>query len=124
MSVAGFGFRASASVDSLRSAYELASAGHTITALATTKSKAAGLRSLAQALALPILPIPAADIAAQHTPTQSPRVLARHATGSLAEAAALAGAGPGARLLSPRHISNDRLATCAIAITIAIGDQT
>jgi len=120
MSVAGFGFRASASVDSLRSAYELASAGHTITALATAESKAAGLRVLAEALDLPLLPIPAADITAQHTPTQSPRVLARHATGSLAEAAALAGAGPGARLVSPRHISDDRLATCAIAI----GDQT
>jgi len=122
MSVAGFGFRASASLDSLRSAYELASAGHTITALATAESKAAGLRVLAQALNLPLLPIPAAAIAAQHTPTQSPRVLARHATGSLAEAAALAGVGPGARLVSPRHISQDRLATCAIAF--AIGEQT
>ncbi|ENO84722.1 hypothetical protein C666_16775, partial [Thauera linaloolentis 47Lol = DSM 12138] len=35
--------------------------------------------------------------------------------GSVAEAAALAAAGQGARLLAIRHISPDRSATCAIA---------
>jgi cobalt-precorrin 5A hydrolase len=116
--VAGFGFRASAHVHSLRSAYELAAKGQKITALATAENKAQTpiLQALAKALALPVLPIPAATIELMQTPTQSPLVLASHATGSLAEAAALAGAGPGARLVSPRHISPDRLATCAIAI--------
>ena len=32
-----------------------------------------------------------------------------------AEAAALAAAGPGARLLGPRVVSADRMATCALA---------
>lgn len=122
MIVAGFGFRASANVDSLRSAYEQAAGGVKVTALATAenKARAAGLQALAEALALPVMMIPAAALEQMHTPTQSPRVMQKYATGSLAEAAALAGAGPGARLVSPRHISADRLATCAIAI----GDVT
>jgi len=122
MIVAGFGFRASATVDSLRSALNLAAAGHEVTALATSqdKAQAACLTALASALALPIRPISAATIEAAQTLTQSPRIQRMRATGSLAEAAALAAAGPGARLASPRHISQDRHATCAIAI----GEQT
>lgn len=122
MIVAGFGFRASATLDSLRSAYDQAATHHAVTALATAENKAqaAGLTALAEALDLPVLPIPAQVIANTQTPTQSPRVQHHHATGSLAEAAALAAAGPGARLVSPRHISQDRKATCALAI----GDPT
>jgi cobalt-precorrin 5A hydrolase len=122
MIVAGFGFRASATLDSLRSAYDLAATHHTATALATAENKAqaAGLLALAEALNLPILPIPPQTIANTQTPTQSPRVQHQYATGSMAEAAALAAAGPGARLVSPRHISQDRKATCALAI----GDPT
>ncbi|MHA6346914.1 cobalamin biosynthesis protein, partial [Roseivivax sp. CAU 1761] len=40
---------------------------------------------------------------------------ARYDTGSVAEAAALAAAGPGARLLGPRAVSPDGCATCALA---------
>jgi len=122
MIVAGFGFRASATLDSLRAAYDLACAHHSVAALATAENKAqaAGLIALAEALELAILPIPAATIAQMQTLTQSARVRQHYATGSVAEAAALAAAGPGARLLSPRHISPDRKATCALAI----GDQT
>jgi cobalt-precorrin 5A hydrolase len=118
MIVAGFGIRASATLDSLRSAYDLAATHHAVSALATAENKAqaAGLQALAEALALPILPIPAQAIASMQTLTQSPRVLEVYATGSIAEAAALAAAGPGARLLSARHISQDRKATCALAI--------
>jgi cobalt-precorrin 5A hydrolase len=47
--------------------------------------------------------------------TQSARVRERFGTGSVAEASALAAAGPGARLLGPRVISGDGLATAAIA---------
>lgn len=118
MIVAGLGFRASADMDSLRSAYERAAQGQPVTALAAAenKARAAGLLALAEALDLPVLPIPAAMIAGTKTPTQSPRVLQQHATGSLAEATALVAAGPGARLVSPRHVSQDHKATCAIAI--------
>ncbi|HZV10809.1 MAG TPA: precorrin methylase, partial [Novosphingobium sp.] len=43
------------------------------------------------------------------------RMIARFGTGSLAEALALVAAGPGARLIAPRHISTDGMATAAIA---------
>ncbi|WP_333999341.1 cobalamin biosynthesis protein [Sphingomonas aurantiaca] len=49
------------------------------------------------------------------TPTQSVASLAARRAGSVAEASALAAAGPGAQLLATRHISPDRMATCAIA---------
>ena len=48
--------------------------------------------------------------------TQSAKVAERFGTGSVAEAAALAAAGPGAQLLGPRVVSGDGLATAAIAI--------
>ena len=41
--------------------------------------------------------------------------------GSVAEAAALAAAGPGARLLAPRMISADRMASCALAMSLPEG---
>jgi cobalt-precorrin 5A hydrolase len=41
--------------------------------------------------------------------------LAARGVGSVAEAVALAAAGPGARIVVARVISSDRMATCAIA---------
>jgi len=118
MIVAGFGFRATATEASLRSAFELATPGHAVTALATVSDKARAkcLAELAELLCLPVLPIDPDAIQSMNTLTQSPRVQQARGTGSLAEAAALAAAGPGARLALPRYISSDRLATCAIAI--------
>lgn len=49
------------------------------------------------------------------TLTDSPHARAAFGTGSVAEACALAALGPGARLLAPRAVSADRLATAAIA---------
>jgi cobalt-precorrin 5A hydrolase len=49
------------------------------------------------------------------TPTQSERIKERVGTGSVAEAAALAAAGRRARLISTRAVSQDRMATAAIA---------
>lgn len=116
MIVAGFGFRATATADSLRSA--LAAAGTPrLDSLAAPEEKAGApcLTELAAAMGLPVAVIPAATLAAVPTPTQSPRVRALHGTGSVAEAAALAAAGHGARLIMRRQMSADRLATCAIA---------
>ena len=133
MIVAGFGFRRSATIDSLRSAYESAAQNFEITDLATADDKAHAtcFTTLAKSLNLPIHAIPPATIAACQTITQSPRVLQERATGSLAEAAALAAAGArsgggqsGARLIAPRQISQDGKATCALAIKLAIGDDT
>jgi cobalt-precorrin 5A hydrolase len=116
MIVAGFGLRASATEASLRSA--LVFAGEVrLSALAAPADKAGhpALASLAKALALPLVPVGDADLRAQVTETASPRQPARYGKGSVAEAAALAAAGPGARLLVARLVGPDGLATVALA---------
>jgi cobalt-precorrin 5A hydrolase len=117
MIVAGMGFRQSADLTALREAF-LAAGGARATVIATAEDKAQApvLQAFAAERHLPILAITAAELAAQTTPTQSPRVTARYGTGSLAEASALAAAGPKARLLSPRVQSTDGTATAALAI--------
>lgn len=116
MIVAGFGFRHAATVASLRSAYARAGAPE-VDAFAAPEDKCAApcLQEFARAMALPVVAVSAADLAAVRTPTQSPRVQATRGTGSVAEAAALAAAGPGATLTNLRVISEDRLATCSTA---------
>ena len=115
--IAGLGFRTAADVASLRDA--LAAAGGTdgVVALATAEAKAGSqaLAMLAAELGLTVVAVTPAALAAVETPTRSERVMDRYGTGSLAEAAALAAAGPGARLLGPRAVSRDRMATAAIA---------
>ncbi len=122
MIVAGLGFSSAATTDSLRAAFDQASVGQNIDALATVAEKRGhpALAEFAATTALPLHFIASADLAAQRTLTCSPRSRATYGTGSVAEASALAAAGPGARLSSPRQISGDRLATCAVAI----GGQT
>ncbi|MCH2223117.1 cobalamin biosynthesis protein [Novosphingobium sp. EMRT-2] len=115
MIIAGFGFRSGASLASLRAAFLLAQQGHPpVTHLATACDKLAALAPLAEALGLPLTGVESAALAAVPTITRSAASLAAHGTGSLAEASALAAAGQGACLLGPRHISPDRMATCAI----------
>ena len=115
MIVAGFGFRAGATRDSLASA--LAATGGRPGALAAPEDKCASpaMIALAASLGLPLLAIPPDRLAAARTRTQSAASRAARATGSVAEAAALIGAGPGARLISERSVSSDRHATCALA---------
>jgi cobalt-precorrin 5A hydrolase len=117
MKIAGIGFRETADISSLRSA--LMSAGGTdgVMALATVadKAEAQALLALATELHLPIRAIAPDALAAVETLTRSERVAARFGTGSLAEAAALAAAGSAARLLGPRAVSADGMATAAIA---------
>lgn len=109
--VAGLGFRAAATLDSLCDALARLDRPD---ALATSRAKAqaAPIRELARQLDLPLI---AVDVAGVPTPTQSPRVIALHGTGSVAEAAALASLAPGARLIHPRTLSQDRMATAAMA---------
>lgn len=80
-----------------------------------TKRDEAGLYEAARLLNTTIVFLPLeALLARKHeAPTRSARVEALTGVGSVAEAAALAGAGPGSILLGPR-IATDRL-TCAIA---------
>jgi cobalt-precorrin 5A hydrolase len=113
--VAGFGFRSGADLSAMQDALERAGGARGLTHLATLATKAEGLAALGRALGLPVLPVPDDAIRRQTTLTQSDRVAARFGTGSVAEAAALAAAGPGARLRGPRAVSADGLAVAAIA---------
>jgi cobalt-precorrin 5A hydrolase len=118
MIVAGFGFRAAATADSLRDALARAAGERKVTAFAAPedKAQAACLNELAGEMGVHVRAIAANNLSRQQTPTEASRVRAARGTGSVAEAAALAAAGSGAQLLAPRSISADRLATCAIAI--------
>lgn len=115
MRVAGLGFRASATVGSLRDALGRAGGAADLLATLERKAQAAPIRALAAELGLPVVGIGAERLAAQPVVTRSAAVARRLGTGSLAEAAALAAAGPGARLVAPRVVSADGLATAAIA---------
>ena len=126
MTVAGLGFRAQSNVESLRAALnaalEVAQASQgtaiTLTALATAADKAThpALMQLAADLQLPIAPIHVLLLASQAA-TPSAHVPARYGAHSMAEAAALAAAGPAAVLLTHRCTSPDRMATAALAST-------
>lgn len=117
MIVAGFGFRAGATPESLADALDQAGGSAIAAALATAadKARAAPFTRFAQARGLPIHPIDPAALAGQETATHSAPSQAARGTGSLSEAAALAAAGPGARLIAPRAVSRDGMATCALA---------
>ena len=111
MRVAGIGFRRAASLAALTDALERAGPADALATVAT-KVQAPVIRELATATGLPLI---AVDVAGIATPTQSPRITALHGTGSLAEAAALAALGPGARIVVTRVTSADGMATAAIA---------
>jgi cobalt-precorrin 5A hydrolase len=124
MIVAGFGFRKGASDDSLADALAQAMAqtgaqaegAHVPSAFATLTDKAEWLHSFAAARHMPLISVDPGTAAAQTTLTNSEASQTHRSTGSVAEATALAAAGPGAGLLGPRSISTDRMATCAIAL--------
>ncbi|WP_421907675.1 cobalamin biosynthesis protein [Mameliella sp.] len=117
MIVAGFGFRSAVSVQALAEALSLAGSGQTVSALATAADKATSpaFAAFARQVGLPVIGIDAATLSAQEVQTQSEASTAARGTGSLAEAAGLAAAGPGARLIGGRVVSTDRMATCALA---------
>ncbi len=117
MIVAGFGFRSGATAQSLADALDSAGGNRRVTALATAadKARADPFACFAQALALPVHAIDAEVLARQETVTRSRASQTARGTGSVAEAAALAAAGPGARLIAPRVVSSDGMATCALA---------
>lgn len=116
MIVAGFGFRKGVESSALRAALALAQNGCPIVeALAAPHDKADQLMALAEALDVPLIAVEAQALESVTTITRSRASLAARHTGSVAEAVALAAAGPGASLLTPRHISPNRMATCAIA---------
>ncbi|MGP4843124.1 cobalamin biosynthesis protein [Marinobacter sp. 1Y8] len=120
--VAGFGYRAAAEAGSLRGALDAACAQidsglqpAAITALAAPADKILLVSELGQALGLPVIAVEARQLKAMPTQTLSEKSLQARGTGSVAEAAALAGAGNNASLLCLRTVSQDRMATCALA---------
>ncbi|EKE45383.1 hypothetical protein OCGS_0473 [Oceaniovalibus guishaninsula JLT2003] len=115
MIVAGFGFRSGAGVACLADALARAGGAPDRLATAAAKVRAPAIRALAERLDLPLIGVDAADLAAQETLTHGAASRAAHGTGSVAEAAALAAAGRGARLTGPRAVSQSGRATCALA---------
>lgn len=113
MLIAGFGCRKGVSQAEVRAAYE--AAGVAASALATSHVKAAepGLVAFAAALGLPLRAVPQEALAAAPAVTVSQASLREAGVPSVAECAALAAAGPGARLIVPRIAVGP--VTCAIA---------
>lgn len=117
MKVAGLGFRKDVTLASLREALLAAGGAEGLAAVATVSDKAdaEALRQLARECGVPIRAVPADRLAGIVTPTQSNFIAEKFGAGSVAEAAALAAAGPRARLIATRAVSQDRTATAAIA---------
>ena len=122
MIVAGIGCRTGCGADEIVtligeavSRAGIANCRFTALAIPAFKADEAGLREAAERLSLPLLTISdqAMKAVEPECPTRSDKV--RDATGfaSVAEAAALAAAGPGGRLVQPRISS--AMATCALA---------
>lgn len=84
-----------------------------------SKKDEAGLHQAARRLGVEIVFLPLEALRARKgsAPTHSPRVQAMFGVGSVAEAAALVGAGPGSRLIAPRVATP--YAACAFAIGAA-----
>lgn len=123
MIAAGFGFRSGATIQSLLDALACANPeGRAFQRIATADDKAEAevFQMLSTHLRIAAQGIDQATLSAQTTMTQSIAALAARGIGSLAEAAALAAAGPGARLLAARVISHDGMATCALALGTAL----
>jgi cobalt-precorrin 5A hydrolase len=117
MKVAGLGFKRDATLASLREALLAAGGSEGLAAVATVSDKADAevLKQLARECGVPIRAVPAEMLAGIDTPTQSALITEKFGTGSVAEAVALAAAGPRARLIARRVVSHDRTVTAAIA---------
>ena len=116
----GLGFRAEADATSLQDVLAqvlAAEPNKKIDAVVSeaAKARAPVFRDFAISLGVPGLGVTPADLAQMITPTQSQRIQDKFGTGSLAEAAALAAAGPNARLIVERVVSTDGMATAALA---------
>lgn len=117
MIVAGFGFRSSADLESLKSAFGLIAGSEFVDILAVLDDKADAecIVAMSQILGCPIKGIDAAAMSGVETHSSSDIVRAARDTGSVSEACALVAAGKYARLIKTRQISQDRMATCALA---------
>ena len=115
--IAGLGFRDEAVLASLLDALDRAKAREARRIALPARKAGHPLAAELQRLGYDLLWIEDAALAAISTPTQSAIALAVYGTGSVAEACALAAAGPRAWLSAPRALSADRLAAAALALT-------
>jgi cobalt-precorrin 5A hydrolase len=124
MIVAGVGCRAGASAREIDAAIAaalsqagVASASLGLIATSEAKAEEVGLAAAAKDRGVKVVFVPQTDLEAvgSRTLTRSERVLVATGVPSLSEAAALAAAGPGARLLAPRVAVGP--ATCALAVS-------
>ncbi|PXY00511.1 cobalamin biosynthesis protein [Halomonas sp. LBP4] len=116
MIVAGFGFRRGALLASLIDALDRLHEHYgAVDRLAATQTMWPLVEALGQARGLAVIAVADAALPTATTLTRSRYSWRARGTGSVAEAVALLAAGPGAALLGPRLISNDRLATAAVA---------
>ena len=122
MIVAGLGFRAEASETDLAAALTQAGPAPDLLATLAARAEAPALVGLAQRLGLRVVGLPEGALAGMATPTRSARILDRFGTGSVAEAAALVAAGPGARLIRTRIVAGP--VTIALAATAEDDDTT
>jgi len=122
MIVAGVGCRRGAPAPDIEAAIRAALdragvASQALDCIATTAAKRGeiGIEAAAAKLGVAVVLVPNAELQAvsDRTATRSARVLALAGVPSVAEAAALAAAGPAARLISPRLVIG--AATCALA---------
>jgi cobalt-precorrin 5A hydrolase len=121
--VIGVGFRDEANAQSIGEVLAAAAAHAALPGVASTiavpEDKAAhrGLRAAADAAHLPIETVAASAMRAAdaRVATRSEQVKKHRGVGSVCEAAALAAAGAGARLVVTRIVSADRHATAAAA---------
>ncbi len=120
---AGIGFRHAATATEIVAVVRRAlilsglDRGHLgVLATAADRADEAPIREAADILAVPLMAIGPELLAAMdaRVVTRSARIVATRYTGSVAEAAALAAAGPGGALLLPR-IATERV-TCALAL--------
>jgi cobalt-precorrin 5A hydrolase len=118
--VAGVGFRHATAADEILALVRqaLATQALPLGSLATAADRAGepAIQAAAATLGVPLTGVPAEALIAvdAHVVTRSARIAAARGVGSLAEAAALAGAGPGASLILLRIASAG--ATCALAL--------
>lgn len=113
--IAGIGFRGQAGLDSVLDALERAGAGTVRRLALPARKRGHPLAAALERQGRVLIWVDDAVLAATATPTESEVSRRAYATGSVAEACALAAAGPGARLAAPRALSADRMATAALA---------
>jgi cobalt-precorrin 5A hydrolase len=124
MIAAGIGCKRGAAASDIEAAIRAALASARIKAdaldvIATIEAKSAeaGIRAAAEKFGVTLIVVPELELAAAsgRVETHSERVAALAGVGSVAEAAALAAAGPASTLIVPRRIVG--AATCALAVS-------